>query len=365
MLGCEAMVEAVEAALAALKEKAAKADEKSAGGEGGGEKPAVGNAEGDEDEDAEKEKLKNRVAKLEADGREEAAAEREAQRREEQKRRVVEALKGEAERRRGEEARTAEEERRRRAEETQRQREEELARRGEERLRRQMAEDGVATGFQARLHAAYTAEVARRARPPEIHVDRRIPRSYLTEDGKKLFIGADARRPEDLDGVLDDFGTKLEAGRRFDVERRLQWRRERMMLGAKPIRGEHTWEEDARAVNPNLLFGKEFRENCPQCAVAYIARTRGMDVRAAPIPNGAHEEAASSVLAHNPAAGFKGVSGGRFFAHGGFADKRAIEALMMQYGDGAQALIRIRWEGAETTHVFIAEQHGGETLFIL
>lgn len=67
MLGCEATVEAVEAALAALKEKAAKADEKPAAGEDGGEKPAVGNAEGDEDEDAEKEELKNRVAKLEAE----------------------------------------------------------------------------------------------------------------------------------------------------------------------------------------------------------------------------------------------------------------------------------------------------------
>lgn len=56
ILGCEATEEAVTAALEALKAKAEKA------GEG-----ALGNGEGDGGEDPEKEELKNRVAKLEAE----------------------------------------------------------------------------------------------------------------------------------------------------------------------------------------------------------------------------------------------------------------------------------------------------------
>lgn len=242
--------------------------------------------------------------------------------------------------------------------ETKRQRKEELARKGVEQLKRQMDEANIATDLKAKIQLAYTSDVAKEARPPEVHVDRRIPESYLTDDGKKLFIGADVKRADDLDDVLADFGKKLEAGRRVDVERRLQWRRERDMIGAKPIKGPHTWQDDMRAVNPDFWKGEEYQNNCPQCANAYIARTRGMDVTAKPqLLDG------SDLLGRDPSAPFGGLKG-RFYGDGGEATKHSIENAMLAQRDGAQALVRVVWKGAGFSHVFIAQQRGGETLFI-
>ena len=39
----------------------------------------------------------------------------------------------------------------------------------------------------------------------------------------------------------------------------------------------------------------------------------------------------------------------------------SIESIMGRYGDGARAVIRVRWDNGGGGHVFIAEQVSGET----
>ena len=54
------------------------------------------------------------------------------------------------------------------------------------------------------------------------------------------------------------------------------------MIGAKRIKGEHTREQDLKAVNPNFVPGRngEWENNCQRCVTAYEARRRGIDVTA-------------------------------------------------------------------------------------
>ena len=43
---------------------------------------------------------------------------------------------------------------------------------------------------------------------------------------------------------------------------------------------------------------------------------------------------------------------------------RDIESRMAGYGDGARAVIRVKWRNEDRGHVFIAEQVDGETRFV-
>lgn len=56
------------------------------------------------------------------------------------------------------------------------------------------------------------------------------------------------------------------------------------MIGARRIKGEHTREQDLKAVNPNFVPGRngEWENNCQRCVYAYEARRRGIDVEALP-----------------------------------------------------------------------------------
>lgn len=306
------------------------------------------------------EQLRTRQAKMEEEAREKAVAELEARRKEAEKQRLVEALKAEAEKRR-----LAEEAARKAAKEAHKLRREEqrtAATDGRrERLRQQMEAEGVASDIQARIAGAYTSDVAQRFKPPEIHVDRRIPKSYLTQDGRKLFVGADVRSAADLDGLLQDFGGKLDAGKAFDKARRAQWEAERQMLGAKAIRGTHTWEEDARAVNPNYAHTSNhaWDWNCQRCVTAYVARRRGMDVEAMPYLGRSDtwpfRYKAMSVY-DQPTSVFPNAR-----RNAQIVPK--IESAMLNMQDGAQCIVFVQWKRSNG-HYFIAEQHGGETVFI-
>ena len=59
-------------------------------------------------------------------------------------------------------------------------------------------------------------------------------------------------------------------------------KREAEFIGAELIKGEHSIEDDLKAVNPNFTEGRDgvWENNCQRCVVAYELRRRGIDVKA-------------------------------------------------------------------------------------
>ncbi len=135
--------------------------------------------------------------------------------------------------------------------------------------------------------------------------------------------------------------------------------------GFQTISGDHDIDADVTATNPNYHSGKEWQVNCQRCVSAYEARRRGFDVTAKPAPmNGTdtlpymlNQRGWASVYADGlqNLEALSGKSGGVIL--------KSICAKMSAYGDGARAIIRVRWQSGGG-HVFIAEQVGGVTRFV-
>ena len=127
--------------------------------------------------------------------------------------------------------------------------------------------------------------------------------------------------------------------------------------GYDRIEGEHSREQDATAVNPHFSTRKwEYRNNCQRCVVAYEARRRGWNVEAKGCP-GRNDSMIKG--------GWRDV-----FKNGRMLETHKnnigdIEHLMGKiYGEGARALVYVKWSGGHDGHVFVCEQIDGETVFI-
>lgn len=112
----------------------------------------------------------------------------------------------------------------------------------------------------------------------------------------------------------------------------------------------------AQGANPNFAFGKdnwEYNTNCQRCIWAYEMRRRGYDVEAMP----------RTKAINDPAYGGRWME----FMQGAEAvstpTQKAVEKQMASWGDGARAVVRIRYRNGYSGHVFIAERQGGKTIF--
>ena len=99
----------------------------------------------------------------------------------------------------------------------------------------------------------------------------------------------------------------------------------------------------------------EFSENCQRCVFAYEMRRRGYDVTALPtyagdmMPRGGNWQQAMS--------GMTRVSVGRSTER---ATIKAIENQMSSWGEGSRGIIRVKWAGGNSGHVFNVEQKNGK-----
>lgn len=134
------------------------------------------------------------------------------------------------------------------------------------------------------------------------------------------------------------------------------------------IEGEHTRGSDLAATNPKYRTGRAYQVNCQRCVSAYEARRRGYNVAAKPAPTGRsgtdylpymmHEKGWANVYKN----GLKSLEtlAGRTAAK----VKDSICERMAEYGEGARAIVRVRWSRGNSGHVFIAEQVNGTTHFV-
>lgn len=136
-------------------------------------------------------------------------------------------------------------------------------------------------------------------------------------------------------------------------------------LDSKQPLEKHGLEDCYNTTNPKYNDDRAYKVNCQRCVSAYEARRRGVDVTAKPAPGGGdtlgymmHEKGWANVYKN----GLKSLEtlSGRTAAN----VKDSIRSRMAEFGDGARAIIRVRWSRGNSGHVFIAEQMDGVTQFI-
>ena len=135
----------------------------------------------------------------------------------------------------------------------------------------------------------------------------------------------------------------------------------------KQIKGTHSYDEDLALVNPNYFTGsEEWTMNCQRCVVAYELRRRGYDVEALPstILTGS-----DPLISGNLKTGWPSIyQNPNFISCASTTSEKTIEKICEQmriFGNGARALVSIKWKGTKDMgHIFIAEQRGYKTIFI-
>jgi len=127
----------------------------------------------------------------------------------------------------------------------------------------------------------------------------------------------------------------------------------------KRIKGSHDIPDDLTNVNPNYRDGgRPYRVNCTHCVPSYEMRRRGYDVEATPAYDGdAYMHGAWRKL-------FKGSEWKRTVSKFKKDQASEIESIMLGWGNGARAEIRVAWDTGSMGHVFAAEVENGKVLFI-
>lgn len=136
------------------------------------------------------------------------------------------------------------------------------------------------------------------------------------------------------------------------------------------IKGTHSPSDDIRATNPKYLESKKnknthYTHNCQRCVNAYEARRRGYNVTAAtkyqpndPLAYMANEKGWANVY-----------NGGKeslvpCISNSADGVRKKVTDTVLSWGDGARGIVRVQWKGSGGGHVFIAECHGEEVVFL-
>ena len=111
--------------------------------------------------------------------------------------------------------------------------------------------------------------------------------------------------------------------------------------------------------NPNYSRDYiEFQFNCQRCVMAYELRRRGYDVEALPTYDGDEMGYVGNYIQ-----AFKGATLEDVGGRNGKISINNIENKMREWGDGARAIIRMRWNGNKSGHVFNVENQGGRIVY--
>lgn len=116
-------------------------------------------------------------------------------------------------------------------------------------------------------------------------------------------------------------------------------------------------EEDLAAVNPNFSTGEyKWQNNCQRCVPTYEMRRRGYRVTAKPIPTKVEEDyiAKDYTVVWEKRAPVWCQS---------WDVRQEIKKQMAAWGNGARVEVFVVWKSG-SSHVFVAEQINGETVFL-
>lgn len=127
----------------------------------------------------------------------------------------------------------------------------------------------------------------------------------------------------------------------------------------------HDIDDCFDTANPHYLDGRAYQENCQRCVSAYEARRRGYNVTATERIYDSSDTLPIMLNSRGWANVYKDGIANLETLYGSRSSviKDSICQKMAGFGDGARAIIRVRWQGGGG-HVFIAEQANGVTQFI-
>lgn len=137
---------------------------------------------------------------------------------------------------------------------------------------------------------------------------------------------------------------------------------EATMQGYRKITSSHTATEDLKNTNPKYAENTPYDVNCQRCVSAYEARRRGYDVTAAPLLD---ENDPLQMMRHPQgwASVYEGAQLIDCSSRSGTGTQILVDEKMAAWGDGARAIVRVRWK-LGGGHVFIAERVDGRTRYV-
>lgn len=124
----------------------------------------------------------------------------------------------------------------------------------------------------------------------------------------------------------------------------------------------HSARDDLKNTNPKWRPNSPWDINCQRCVSAYEARRRGYDVTAAPLTD---DRDTLQCMRHPNgwASVYQGAELIDCTSNSGTGSEILVDEQMAQWGDGARAIVRVRWK-LGGGHVFIAERVNGKTWYI-
>ena len=137
---------------------------------------------------------------------------------------------------------------------------------------------------------------------------------------------------------------------------------QKIMQPYSKITMAHTSLEDLKNTNPNWSENSPWAMNCQRCVSVYEARRRGYDVTAAPLLD---SNDTLQIMRH-PNGRPSVFVGGELVdcaSNSGTGTKLLVDEKMSEWGEGARAIVRVRWK-LGGGHVFVAEQLNGRTRYV-
>lgn len=229
-----------------------------------------------------------------------------------------------------------------------------------DRWEKEMRQTGLRSEAVTVLLECYTPEAAKSGKPPKI-IANPGGKTYLSKDGRFLYIGADAKNPEDVVSKMGHLSHKLKRGKQYRIAKANRLKREAKLIEAEIIMEPHSFEQDLKASNPNFVSRRyEWTHNCQRCVTAYEARRRGLDVEAK--PRGEMWEPLARSLGWTSA--YKNGKVINCSGRSGVSSRQKIIAEIEQMPENARCAVQVLWKGNQGGHVFIAEKQNGKIVFL-
>ena len=195
-------------------------------------------------------------------------------------------------------------------------------------------------------------------------------RAARDEDGNTYYVPRDMTYPEWADTFLKDPDTG-ESGSKDGLTPVGDTSTLAGFLASLPkIQGEHSYKDDERDTNPRYEESRkkgntEYTHNCQRCVNAYEARRRGYDVTAAARLPG-NDDLAVMMAKKGWANVYE--SGRESLVPVTSRTTEGVKAKVIEtvksMGSGARVIVRVQWKRSYSGHVFIAENHDGEVVFL-
>ena len=147
------------------------------------------------------------------------------------------------------------------------------------------------------------------------------------------------------------------------MERVLQERQERFERSRELLKGKgkpESIDEALKKVNLDENGRQRYRNNCQRCVIAYELRRRGYNVEA--VEWDGWKEGSNSWQ------WTRALEGATYFENIGARTRKQtlpkIAQKMEEWGEGSRAFVAVAWDNSTSSHVFNAEYHNGNVVFV-